>query len=65
MADRKPVVFFHVMKCGGTSVRRGLALGVARERTGAGVFELVGQAAIEAVAGTEQQWWDCGDSRLS
>jgi len=23
--DDKPVVFFHVMKCGGTSVRAGLA----------------------------------------
>ena len=65
MADRKPVVFFHVMNCGGTSVRRGLALGVARERTGAGVFELDGQAAIEAVGGNDKQNWEFRDSLLS
>lgn len=27
MNDRRPVVFFHVMKCGGTSVRAGLSTG--------------------------------------
>ena len=27
MNDRRPVVFFHVMKCGGTSVRAGLSIG--------------------------------------
>lgn len=35
MLDQKPVVFFHVMKCGGTSVRAGLSTSAARARQAA------------------------------
>ena len=47
----EPVVFFHVMKCGGTSVRNGLALGLTGQREGGECFELNGEAAKAAAAG--------------
>jgi hypothetical protein len=63
MSD-KPVVFFHVMKCGGTSVRAGLAEGVAGRRHGHDVFELNGDAAKYAAAGNDQDNWRFRDALL-
>jgi hypothetical protein len=65
----KPVVFLHVMKCAGTSVRLALADGVAGPQQRAGtVFELDGPAALEAVGGNpfedQQANWQFRDSLL-
>ncbi|MDH3707215.1 MAG: sulfotransferase family protein, partial [Acidimicrobiia bacterium] len=60
----KPVVFFHVMKCGGTSVRAGLAQGIADDPTGPDVFELDGQVALEAAGGRHPDNWRFRDSLL-
>jgi hypothetical protein len=49
----RPIVFFHVMKCGGTSVRRSL-IDTARRASGE-VFELQGEAAMAAVGGIIHQ----------
>lgn len=54
--DQKPLVFFHIMKCGGTSVRAGLATGAAGKRRGADVFELDGPAAAAATANVAEDW---------
>jgi hypothetical protein len=59
-----PVVFFHVMKCGGTSVRAALATGVAGRRHGPDVFELDGQAAARAAGGTDADNWVFRDALL-
>ena len=48
----RPVVFFHVMKCAGSSVREGLTMGLAGYRDGPEVFELDGNAAKTAAGGT-------------
>lgn len=45
MVEDRPVVFLHVMKCGGSSVRAALANGIAGSRRGAGVFEYDGRTA--------------------
>jgi hypothetical protein len=59
-----PVVFFHVMKCGGTSVRAGLAA-AATPRSGAqAVFELDGTAAKAAAGGTDADNWAFRDALL-
>ncbi|MDH3707706.1 MAG: sulfotransferase family 2 domain-containing protein [Acidimicrobiia bacterium] len=60
----KPVVFFHVMKCGGTSVRAGLAQGIADDPAGPDVFELDGQIALEAAGGLHAENWRFRDSLL-
>ena len=62
--SQKPVVFFHVMKCGGTSVRAGLTEGVAGKRHGAQVFELDGDAAKYAAAGNDKDNWRFRDALL-
>lgn len=66
MSD-KPVVFVHVMKCAGTSVRLGLAEG-AGHADGTGVFELNGPAALDAVGGdpfeNQPENWQFRDSLL-
>lgn len=49
----RTVVFFHVMKCGGTSVRRSLADSAPRGRDD--VFTLDGSAAMAAVGGLVHQ----------
>jgi hypothetical protein len=64
MDDVRPVVFFHIMKCGGTSVRTGLAQGIAGHREGSGVFELAGQIAQEASGGRHRENWQFRDSLL-
>jgi len=48
-AESAPVVFLHVMKCGGTSVRAALAQGLTGARHGPEVFELDGKAVRAAV----------------
>ena len=60
----KPVVFLHVMKCGGTSVRAGLAKGATGGRDGRGIFELDGTAAKVAAAGTDADNWAFRDALL-
>jgi hypothetical protein len=55
-SDRKPLVFFHIMKCGGTSVRAGLATGAAGTRRGPDVFELDGAAAKAAATDLAEEW---------
>ncbi len=62
--DRKPLVFFHVMKCGGTSVRAGLATGAAGTRRGSDVFELDGPAAKAAAGGGLAEEWQFRDALL-
>ena len=62
--SQRPVVFLHVMKCGGTSVRAGLAEGLAGQRHGPGVFELDGDAAKYAAAGNDQDNWRFRDALL-
>lgn len=52
-APTRPIVFFHVMKCGGTSVRRSLV--DATPRGPDDVFELHGEAAMAAVGGITHQ----------
>lgn len=65
MTAVKPVVFFHVMKCGGTSVRAGLAKGIGGERDGGGIFELDGRAAKGAAGGGHSENWQFRDQLLS
>lgn len=60
----KPVVFLHVMKCGGTSVRAGLASGVAGRRDGPDIFELDGAAAKAAAGGKNAENWTFRDALL-
>ena len=62
--DQKPLVFFHIMKCGGTSVRAGLAQGAAGHRRGPEIFELDGTAAKVASAGTAADDWTFRDALL-
>lgn len=62
--SQKPLAFFHVMKCGGTSVRAGLATGAAGRRHGPEVFELDGSAAKLAVGGTNASEWEFRDALL-
>ena len=62
--DQKPLVFFHVMKCGGTSVRHGLAVGAAGTRHGPEIFELDGLAAKAAAGGTDADNWKLRDALL-
>jgi hypothetical protein len=59
-----PLVFFHVMKCGGTSVRSALARAATGGPAGPGVFELDGQAAIRAVDGDNRRNWAFRDVLL-
>lgn len=61
----KPVVFFHVMKCAGTSVRDGLSKGVAGYRYGPQVFELDGEIAKRAAAGKDPDNWSFRDALLA
>jgi len=62
--DHKPVVFLHVMKCAGTSVRVGLADGIAGQRDRSNVFELDGTAAKTAAGGTDADNWTFRDALL-
>lgn len=62
--EAKPVVFLHVMKCGGTSVRAALAEGVVGRRSDPAIFELDGQAAARAAGGTDQDNWRFRDALL-
>jgi hypothetical protein len=64
MVRADPVVFLHVMKCGGTSVRAALAMGVAGHRDGPDVFELDGEAAKAAAGGTNADNWIFRDALL-
>jgi len=61
--DQKPIVFFHVMKCGGTSVREGL-LSAVGQRTGPKIFELDGEAAKTAAGGQDPDNWAFRDALL-
>jgi hypothetical protein len=69
-ADQKPLVFLHVMKCGGTSVRAALASGATGAATGdvrdpgPRVFELDGTAAKFAAGGTNHDNWLFRDALL-
>jgi len=63
-SDQKPLVFFHVMKCGGTSVRAGLATGTAGRRHGPEIFELDGAAAGAAAGGGVADDWKFRDALL-
>jgi hypothetical protein len=51
MDDQRTLAFFHIMKCGGTSVRLGLARAAAGRRDGPGIFELNGDIAKVAAGG--------------
>lgn len=76
MEERRPVVFFHVMKCGGTSVRAGLSAGAlnrpprpeadhdARPWFESPIFELVGETAKAAAGGTDRDNWIFRDALL-
>jgi hypothetical protein len=61
---QKPVVFFHVMKCGGTSVRDGLSAGITGARKGPEVFELDGEAAKLSAGGRDPDNWKFRDALL-
>jgi hypothetical protein len=62
----EPVVFIHIMKCAGTSVRGGLARGLLGQRTTDALFELDGQAANEATAdATNEANWEFRDALLA
>ena len=61
---QRPLVFFHVMKCGGTSVRAGLAVGAAGRPGGTEIFELDGQVAQAAAGGTNADNWRFRDALL-
>jgi hypothetical protein len=63
-SEAKPLVFFHIMKCGGTSVRAGLATGAAGKRKGPDVFELDGPAAKAAAGGVLEREWQFRDTLL-
>jgi hypothetical protein len=63
-ATSGPLVFFHVMKCGGTAVRAGLATSIAGHRLGPDIFELDGQAAKRAAGGKDADNWRFRDSLL-
>jgi hypothetical protein len=65
MTDQKPVVFLHVMKCGGTSVRYALAMGAAGRLDGPDIFELDGGVANAAVGGRNAENWAFRDSLLA
>jgi hypothetical protein len=52
------------MKCGGTSIRWALAQAAAGHATGPGVFELDGQAALDAVGGDNRRNWEFRDALL-
>jgi hypothetical protein len=64
MTNARPLVFFHIMKCAGTSVRGGLTRGVVGKRRGPEIFELDGQAAIRAAGGTDDDNWRFRDALL-
>ena len=64
MTSARPLVFFHIMKCAGTSVRGGLTRGVVGRRRGPEIFELDGQAAIRAAGGTDDDNWRFRDALL-
>jgi hypothetical protein len=77
VTDQKPTVFFHVMKCGGTSVRAGLATGALGERPGTvsstetrrelgnpQIFELDGDTAKVAAGGKHADNWAFRDALL-
>jgi Sulfotransferase family len=59
-----PLVFLHVMKCGGTSIRSALASAAAGGQEDPRVFELDGQAAIRAVDGDNRRNWAFRDALL-
>jgi hypothetical protein len=59
-------VFVHIMKCGGTSVRGGLARGLLGRRTSDALFELDGQSANAATgAVTNETNWEFRDALLA
>ena len=58
------MVFFHVMKCGGTSVRDGLSTGITGARDGPEVFELDGEAAKASAGGRDPDNWKFRDALL-
>ncbi len=58
------MVFFHVMKCGGTSVRVGLSMGITGARDGPEVFELDGEAAKLSAGGRDRDNWRFRDALL-
>jgi hypothetical protein len=62
---QKPVVFLHVMKCGGTSVRFALAMGAAGRLVGPEIFELDGGVANAVVGGTNAENWAFRDALLA
>jgi hypothetical protein len=55
-ARHDPVVFLHVMKCGGTSVRAGLSRAIGGDADHP-IFELQGQAVIGVVGGRHADNW--------
>jgi hypothetical protein len=59
-ADRRPVVFLHVMKCGGMSVRAALAAAAGDDR----VFELDGHASKTAIGDPLGDDWAFRDALL-
>lgn len=59
-----PIVFVHVMKCGGTSVRSALATAVRTDVDGPDIFELDGEAAKAASGGTDADNWRFRDALL-
>lgn len=61
---QRPLVFLHVMKCGGTSIRAGLAVGAVGRRGGSEIFELDGQVAQAAAGGTNADNWKFRDALL-
>ncbi len=60
-----PVVFFHVMKCGGTSVRDALARGIAGRRHGPDVFEFDRSAAATALGEVPDESFTAKTARIS
>ncbi len=62
---KRPIVFFHVMKCGGTSVRDGLSISLTGQRDGPDVFKLDGEAAKAAAAGKHADNWRFRDALLA
>ena len=64
LIDHKPLVFVHVMKCGGTSVRVALSMGLTGHREGPDIFELDGEAAKASAGGSNPDNWRFRDALL-
>jgi hypothetical protein len=64
MVEPRPIVFFHVMKCGGTSIRAAIAHAVGADQAPWRAVELDGRAAKAAAGGEVADDWRFRDAWL-